>query len=937
MSNLFNAAQNRVTILQLLGVSKDNPSNNTVSYFPKIFAPPDTRISAEAINSTLRTHHIRILRQAAVPEVEEIAPSQVTVFNQDLTRETDYNAQPCDSLSLPIGKRGYLPKYYPNFFARPYDEAFFSQLLYQLVIRTPETGPDGYESQEQTFDKVLNTVRTHAYGNGSITGMAARLNAMGNIRHGIGKHKPKSLFDIGFGTYLEVSEILDSYFPIPPIPNDHPGLTLTPSFLINPDEGVSLLPHINIDSMAGCPYSQSEKKKTHVYDGLAACDMFLQGINKILQEAPGPDEADKKLKTLMADFNWMRMGYLFPKAERYAIKEWETKTRCIWSAPFATTLLLGIVSTFPSQAMPNALFFDTPCLAKFSPFHGGLQVILDKALAPGTHPFIYADNIYLSWEEDDGTHTWYSLDLEKGEANATPDKAAAAIYHLLTRGWSTQDGAPRFNNTWVTAALRFGPHLIVDPICVLGNQQFNFPGQGSGNALTDKINLVISAIVVDRLLHTNVPGVGREPRDRRTLMELRPSNDPESDFQKKFLSYLGVNVKVETEIKNLEKALADCKANTPDEGFLGSVPVEKSPTKTPPTVRVDLLGWSAAYSHFHSKFIPILDEDRLFKAAVLSRGFEDRFVEKGTPTAAIYERLYKVAKHEAIRLIGGYLYAILDRACAAIAENERSALTKTLQKLAFAPDERFWNEALKRTEFGEELPDISIQQPLTGAAIRALNEGTPTPTLAQQAGMDRMAHRQAFSEQQAALQKTSLSQVLNRLATGRVSKFNKTSPTQALMATELKVNLSEACKIGELKALASEAPAEQEKKVVKRLADYMNKAVQHTDEIGRIILRAQEKQEHAHQAIAPPSQQQEKKPARAVNPVAENKLPYPLMAMMVQPNKPGVRKQKTHTPEWASKFMGPSDDGDLMGHDDEWPTQAGNMSRNARRKRERKK
>ncbi|CAI74982.1 RNA-dependant RNA polymerase [Tellina virus 1] len=885
MSNVFNSSQYRDTVLKILGKKNAPSTSDPKSHFPRQFTYDHDKINAKYIAELVVRHNLKPRIPEVINELVKEDPFDFPFFNTDFEEETEFNADPPDTVEIPQGTSHFIPKYYPRFKVSPYDQTFLNQCMYHLLVSVDS------DENTATMQHLLRAAKTCAYGNGSIKGMTTRLEKMREIADGIGKNKPRPIYSMGYGTLREVSEMFDKYLPLPPIEGGEEalGLNVNLSHMVDPISGESQLPTVNRKAMAGAPFSQVEKKESHIIDAIFSGDMFLQGVSTALTDGIDDESTDKLLKEVLADFGWLRIGYLFPKSERYDIDKWETKTRCIWAAPFTTHLLLGAASTTPLEGSPNALFYDTPSLAKFNPFHGGLNVIVQKSISPGSHFFVYADNIYLSLEEVDGSHTWYSIDLEKGESNATPDKASAIAYHLLTRGWSTVEGEPNFNVTWATTLLRLAPHMVVNPLCVLGNSQFPFPGQGSGNAWTFLINHLLSALVVEKMSMVRIPGEVPRKRTGAELRDLRPDDNPTSKFQAQMLAPLGLNAKVEATIKDLELKLNECRASAPDVGYFASEPTEGPPPVPMPTVDLDLLGWAATWSHFHERFIPTLDPQRLYKTAALARGPEDRQEDEAGGTV-VAQQIYYTARYEALRMVGGCNYPIIDIAASEAAERHRSRAAKAMAALGESASSAAWENGLSRTEFGEELNNSSVQERVTGAAMRDLHGGDPKPKESVRQGIDRLKDRQVFNERQYQSAKTSLSAVGRKIQTGAVSRIGL-SPKESLLRTEVKATLAYRAKLSQLRNDLRTSPAEQESIALKLLLRESTKAVKQAEDIAKVFDVTQTHHQQAEQRIAPTARPREKSAAKLANPVAMYHVSYPLGASRIEPKSRNARKR----------------------------------------------
>nr|UMO75758.1 MAG: RNA-dependent RNA polymerase [South China Sea birna-like virus] len=599
------------------------------------------------------------------------------------------------SIRLPGGANERIVSYYPKHKAYPYDGKLLSQVFYIGIT----------QDYVSLFPhNLVKVIEEYSYGTGSWAGQAQRLSDMATIRHGRnGKNKPKGLNiqvpikttgmpkpnwlkektqEVDRGATIPPRErikgvrrldihtmcnILDITLPISEPEEDQPPLRYAPdgNFFPSPEDDMDnieepvledFLPPITRRSASGLPFLGETKGET-TKEAIAISTLFLRGIAQILKNKGKKDEKSihAEYTKVMNDFWYTNTGVVFPKNERYSRDKWYTKTRNIWSAPYPTHLLLSMAS-HPIMRMSNinATNFDTPSLQKFNPFTGMDAVVEMVLAATGPIDFIYADNWYILYPNETGDHDWFSLDLEKGEANATPEDAQALAYYLLTRGWSI-DGQPNFNATWAFFLLNIAPHLIVDAVGLLQNLQFKMPGQGSGNAWTFLINHLITSKL-------------------RWVWELfNPKGDlppsPDSPEFQEVARLAGVNIKVESVVRSVKERLKTLKDIVPMDGYLQHLGDDRPPHTDTPTVPLDLLGFSTTYSRVLKKYIAVLDYQRLCQSAAYPKG-------QPPDKDAIAHKAYSIVRMEALRAIGGWAYPVLDRACENIAINNRDTIQR---------------------------------------------------------------------------------------------------------------------------------------------------------------------------------------------------------------------------------------------------------------------
>nr|WNN64190.1 VP1 [Rocky Mountain birnavirus] len=689
MSNIFNSPNNRTKILSAL---KTGGAKVVEDYLlPPRFRPEKDPIdNPSAAAKLLKSRGYRMLRARAIPdmvgvETEEVLPHLVTLTKSE-------GGLLSDELHLPEGNNGFYPKYYP--FHKPNHEevgefgapdlALLKQVAFYLLETEYSNGPS-------LLHDIRQAMETLQYGSGSYSGQLERLIAMKEVATGRNPNKPPKT--CGY-TSEQIAKILEETLPVNRVPDDWPELKYRPSSLLDPDQDQDYLPPITQKSSSGLPYVGKTKGET-LGEGLAIADTFVAAIGEAARSA----NPEKATQDVLAEFWYLSCGLLFPKAERYKQKDWDKKTRNIWSAPFPTHLILSMIS-WPvlNNSKINALTHPTPSLYGFSPFHGGMDTIMGQisaAIDGGTElVYIYADNIYIMMED-----TWFSIDLEKGEANCTPEHMQAMCYYLLTRGWTQENGRPLYNATWAQLAMSVLPCLVVDSSCILMNIQMKTYGQGSGNAFTFLNNHVLSSLVVHQWLKAGKP---------------RPGTPEFTALEGK----TGVNFKVEREIPNLKAEMLKCIDTAPTTGLLADG--SDQPNEQPGyQLGLDLLGWSAVYSRQLGAFVPVLDYERLVASAAYPRGLENKTLKR-RPGA---ELAYRLVRYEALRLVGGWANPLLEKALSSMTDAMRSSISrKGLHVETWLQD---WTET---SEFGEGLDDIDLNVKLTNESLVKVNTPKEEPT-----------------------------------------------------------------------------------------------------------------------------------------------------------------------------------------------------------------
>ncbi|ACU32792.1 RNA-dependent RNA polymerase [Drosophila B birnavirus] len=642
------------------------------------------------------------LRQNLEFEASSVLDEQIvrylqTIRTLQLESGNPKDYEDCTKIHLPDGDPK-IPFYRPRFTTGTYDDKLLNAIAFQWLASKETQGnfetAKGYVVQrdriadptdmDTTIKRCRQACIDYRLSSGTWQGQLARLKDMQNIRHGVdGKFLPKSLKELGYD--LEsFSKILEKTLPINAVDLSQTiSLRYLPTLFIEETEvevkGVKKTsyidntPKLKPDSKAGPPFQSKYRKGDMFSSILALADDALLGLSEVIH---GRMDRHKYFK----DRIYLAMCFLFPKEERYEASKLTTKTRNIASVCGVTHyLMLHAMEPVMEKSKWNCMSSETyenPSLSKFTPYFGNLQKFLDFGLhrekkkvfmprgAKPTHrDFIYADNWYIFYRNEDGTTDYYSLDLEKGEANATPDIAQCISYYLLTRGWISDDGIVGFGPTWSTFLTQIVPACIVDNISVYYNMQLRFPGQASGNTYTFLINHAVTTKLRQEWLNRGCP---------------RPGSAEFTQCCKK----TGVNTKIEFHSENLEQQVKETIANTPNVGFLQGDSTDSVDAngqswfqKALPRLKLDLLGYDAVYSHQLGIFIPVLAEERFYPSMMWPR--------KGGETIKDYiqRNLYNLVRYEVLRIMGGWTIPLADQALHNMATNIRTNIVDKRHKM----------------------------------------------------------------------------------------------------------------------------------------------------------------------------------------------------------------------------------------------------------------
>jgi hypothetical protein len=733
MSDVFNERTAQFKIEDVLkGVDYRGPPP-TLGIAPHLSLPAGTVTDAASAARFLASHKIKVLNPLTIPQLQPVPPEDFFDMDPDFRVYLDRRPIGPDLL-LPEGPARFIPKYDPSHRSANPSAQAWNQLIWQY-LNNDDLDP---QASSAVIIKVTDAAKTKRFGQGTAEGQLARYVDMWAVRHGLkGKTETKNLQEAGytwdtFGSWLtettgikrrSLMTLLETTLPLTILPDDLPGLynypaayqhqgsLTTPEGEFEVPQSGTFLPPVANGSKAGVPYEKQDKIDV-IPEALAIASRFLSDVNDLIVGA----STTKPYREVLERYWYLSCHAIFAKGERYDIGQWTKKTRNIFMTPFPTHLIGSMLSSpAMTNCVVNADTMDTPSLAKWSPWHGGLQRLLNKAVSAGNHAFIYADNIYVSFEVEQGHHKWVSIDLEKGEANATPQHASAVAYYLLTRVFIDMEGNPRFNPAWAVTLTQLIPALVVDSNLLIYNLQLRMPGQASGNPWTFLINHVLSSIIVDVLFDNYVATKGKG---------LKISDPSEQATIDRLTKKTGINMKIERVVPNLEKSMSDAIENTPTTGILQqTLPLDVSGPNLP-LVDLDLLGWAAAYSTALQQFVPVLDPSRLFPSFILPKGdHQMTVVAPQMSSRTIAKMLYPIARYESLIAVGAWAFPAMHKTCEVLAENARKRVLAKFENLGLPLDQR---DLLSLTEFSDpNIGSLTMTKKADHDFLVAANQGEP--------------------------------------------------------------------------------------------------------------------------------------------------------------------------------------------------------------------
>jgi hypothetical protein len=745
MSDIFNESSHKQDIISILkGVREADRSDNTdnmVAYImpaqSKVIPDDLKTFTATDLSRHAKTLNLPIFRPRTIPEMTQVNLSGK--INPVLI-EVSVGKEGAKELfrSLPMGQAERLPKYIPTYRIIPNNVKLYRQIWFQFVKLNQETR----NVYNPLMQKLYVAMRDTSMCSGTWKGQLHRLKAgydgkLGRNGLNVCKNLVDSLNHLcrdGQTVYEKYSEIMEDYMPIN-LSKRHkadeivtfPGLFKRPSFLAgivvtedeegNQEEEVwSFLPRIGTDKMAGPPFPFKYKDQV-ILESYAIADSFLGEISQNLAKSFNQNtstmgkpsnktpEALKDMQDTMQAYWFLGSSYMFPKTERY---DWAKvlkgeKTRNIFAQPFPTFILQSAIMDPVLDYAPNFLIDDRiPSMYGVSFYHGGMDKTIRLLTEPGrTVILVYADNFYVSkWNKDTKCHSYYSIDLVKGESQTSPRDLSAMNYYLLTRGHIDTKNRPRFNMSWAYTGTNLLPHMQSDCVALLGSLQFKVPGMASGIKITYCGNAGRSSIFAWHWKR----GVKYAPYD------IEPECTPNSESWVKLCEFVGINWLVEQEIPNLEAELDECRRMAPKTGLMQTE--ESETTKhLGKLVELDLLGYAATYSNLMAKWIPVLATDRLVAALVApQRDAEAPLrIDAGKVNIAITKGIstdmYKLVMAETYRMAGGWFHQPIDEALKVMAKDARTKLMAD-----GLMNDGPMLEALKLTEFADQLTPDDVRE-----------------------------------------------------------------------------------------------------------------------------------------------------------------------------------------------------------------------------------
>lgn len=728
MSDLFSNTSNKGRIFDLYKVDQQVNISAEALLLPSEPPQPEKSVSShQAVNFVIANgitafapHYISELQKQPITITNS---KTLEIFNEQLRElqiaairnesPTDmYRVVPDMDIFVPIGPPRVM-SYSPKYYNKPFDKAVLNQITYYWL------SVDGYQHFGGTVRELSDVAKNTVLSTGTWQGQLERLSSMRSIRDGKdGFFKPRTLMQCDI-SIEEFAVALEETMPITfaqyedktrPKPKALQYLPVNYIEIVG-DHIIDHLPAVRLKSTAGPPYPSGYKKGATVTSTVFMLTVFFQELAEVLLKN-NEEDTKKGMRALLDKFYYMACAYCFPKEERYDRDKLKTKTRNIMSMSYLTHLALSMVLEPVTQKTLNVLNCKTtrlpcvrgkirlkhlqsrrpsPSLSKFSPWHGGMNEFLNKVISMMNDgdlfiDFVYADNWYVLYRNDDDSYDYYSLDLTKSEANATPDLAQAVSYYLLTRGWSTRQYLG-FGPTWAYFMMNIAPALIVDNVLIFTNLQLQVPGQASGNTLTYQINTAVTtkARIAYYKYATDFVASRVKTMDGELDRTVAGKAFPRPDTNEfiKIMESVGVNIKTELVIEQWDKKLMELQTNTPAKGPLQDEEFEDIDTyiyEGPPILECDLLGYDVAYSNLLGGYVPVLAKQRLFA----SISYPKKTVEDLKDP--LQYRAFRILRYETLRIMGAWAYPVINAGIRQVSSSIRESLIQSGKEVIITKD-----------------------------------------------------------------------------------------------------------------------------------------------------------------------------------------------------------------------------------------------------------
>lgn len=731
MSDIFNSASNRTKILSILNKQTGIEGPMESVLIPPFQSQPKDLKGPTQMATLCKELGVGIVRAKAIPVLAAVETKKfVTAGARTVVGSKDeFGNEIIKVLSeIPYDSdKGFFPKYYPVHKTLNYNMKVLKQIIYQVL-------QDPNPAFGHIIKDSVHIASTKAVSSGTYIGQIHRLAKVTRVATGKGEFKPSKSFKLTMeermkqhnlhGTSIPIyadpavlpiercARVFEKYLPlnnasfcIDQYGHSFPELNRLPSSYvkliykdgeIDNENSFDHLPSFDRKKASGLPWGSPKTKGDELGGALIICDALMKSVGETITNSYSETSDTISIKkitessvgiTRFLKDNWyLACGLLFPKQECYDTEDLLKKTRNIYAAPFPTHILAAMIDEPCIKYSYNAVNGDTPSLYKFSPFHGNLdklvQNMFDAEQKQEHLSYVYADNWYIMYREENGTYTWFSYDLVTGEAQTTREDIQCLAYYFLTRGHVTQDGRPQFNMSWCFMAMQILPNLMADSTGLLMDLLLSIPGLGSGSRWTFYANHWKTA---------SCDFVWREigcPRPGSPKFEIITGVHP---------GQLSINWKLELEVPDFLSKIRALIQETPQDGFC-QMNNTNGPSDSPvPSVDADLLGWNIAYSHQLKQFIPVLEYNRMMKSIICMKQDDRSFTKQGM------KLLHTISWAYSMILVGGWCHKPVYEALLMQVQDAISTLMK------YTPIENITTdleESLKHTEMSMPLLDV---------------------------------------------------------------------------------------------------------------------------------------------------------------------------------------------------------------------------------------
>jgi hypothetical protein len=463
------------------------------------------------------------------------------------------------------------------------------------------------------------------YGNGTPAGQMGRLRAVKEVRDSITSMVGKEVFGVKSEwkmdqrDYVRYRDIMNRLYPLKKV--SFSFFDKKPSDVVAEEDAMSSSPEpikftgIELRSDAGPVWSKADrgspvtlKRGQTFFQDLGIADYVISRLADV-----DDPEAIRSL------FQWAMVVYLKPKAEVYAVEQYETKTRNIMVTTAGAFMPAQMLLKPTHQRAPQFGEGESLSMIGWSPYRWGMTRFIRHFFEDDTRIVVYADNVYAVLKNAKKEKFFLSIDGEKEEGSINIVEAQFEMRRTLEH-FVGEDGGPGHDAAWSRYAETLYPLMLLESFGIIGPFQVRVPGMCSGGQGTAYMNEVKSIRWVNafRIFQSKYPDGGN-------IDELEENQDS-PNWQRASHS-VGVKMKIE--------------AAVPFYNWLDTGPDVK---------QADVLGFDFVWLDFigvPGVAAPILNYERLLKALIFIKNSRDSAPE---------DSLIRLMRYRSLYIVGGWLY-----------------------------------------------------------------------------------------------------------------------------------------------------------------------------------------------------------------------------------------------------------------------------------------